>query len=183
MWKVRINFGLRPNFGLSDRWDQTKKSTSLFADLRSQTVLWSQSLVSAKDNPKSEVTQCFGGGVGRIALWKQLFNIAIIDTSSYWSCGQLSLNLFAKLYSTIHFLCHVVQIQNHQYNVTGLRHVRSGMITLCIELLSNSLWLSWTTVFRKCIYYSRNVINSCCLSCRWAYFLCSTADTVAAVGL
>ena len=57
MWKVRINFGLRPNFGLSDRWDQKKKSTSLFADLRSQTEFWSQSLVSAKVNPKSEVTQ------------------------------------------------------------------------------------------------------------------------------
>ena len=62
MWKVRINFGLRPNFGLSeslrpnfglsDRWDQTKKSTSLFADLRVSDRI----LVSAKDNPKSEVT-------------------------------------------------------------------------------------------------------------------------------
>ena len=39
MRKVRINFGLRPNF-------------------IAQIKLRSQSLVSAKDNPKSEVTQC-----------------------------------------------------------------------------------------------------------------------------
>ena len=75
MRKVRINFGLSdcsvqslvseslsdrwqsPNIGLSDRWVQTKKLTSLFADLWSQSVFWTRWWSPWKTNPKREVTQ------------------------------------------------------------------------------------------------------------------------------
>jgi len=70
MWQVRINFGLNYRrvqsqvsviclavieTKLSDRWVQTKKSTSPFADLWFQSVFWTQRWSQQRTNPKSKI--------------------------------------------------------------------------------------------------------------------------------
>ena len=57
VWSQRsLSDSLRPNFRLSDRWVQTEKFTSLFADLWSQSVFWTQRWSQRKTNPKSKIT-------------------------------------------------------------------------------------------------------------------------------